>query len=69
MAHSYDIHYHCETANKDIRITVTPLRNISQTQRICNMSGACFQYKRNCQFSNDVQVAPEQQFTPELKKL
>ena len=46
MAKSYDISYHCETANKNIRITATPLRNNSQTQRICNMSESYCQYKR-----------------------
>ena len=68
MADSYDISYYCETANKDIRITVTPLRNASHTLTMCNMYTSCRQYQHNCRFSNDVQVAPEQQFTPELKK-
>ena len=68
MAKSYDISYHCETDNKNIRITATPLRNNSQTQRICNMSESYCQYKHSCRFSNGVQVAPEQQFTPELKE-
>ena len=67
MANSHDIFYHCKTANKDIRITITPLHNISQTQKVCNMYESCHQYKYRCKFSNDVQIAPEQQFTPELK--